>query len=344
MRRKGPKLFSAAAALLLCHSSTFLPHHKAPLYATGLSSTQPLSSQSSLWVSSTAGGDIVGDASGGARGLEGIRVGANVFNTWVKGFGTRLQLSADASGARVPDSVKAGDTADLKFRKPGGDGSHFLSRFCEAFELTGEAIADGGQRRLHTIVCFDAVSGKSRILCAAAQGNHEIQTQLCPPHEGTPAGLTVSSSHLFQRGERFVKIQPAHDFTANSSQLRVQGGTIPKQTKNEQWTEVDFLVSRQHPVKAWDAVIGLRQNFDGGRISLAPYLRLRDRSLRYEYSHSLSKGGLLKAALEPSNMLRVQWKDPSESRGYWLTQLQIPLHKGATLRDGSIAFRREWAF
>lgn len=33
---------------------------------------------SSGQVSSTAGGDIVGDASGGGRGLEGIRVGANV--------------------------------------------------------------------------------------------------------------------------------------------------------------------------------------------------------------------------------------------------------------------------
>lgn len=93
-------------------------------------------------------------------------VGFQVFNTWVKGFGTRLQLSADATGALVPDSVKGGETADLKYKKSGGDGSHFLSRFCEAFELTGEAIADGGRRRLHTIVCFDAVSGKSRILCA----------------------------------------------------------------------------------------------------------------------------------------------------------------------------------
>ncbi|PFH32115.1 hypothetical protein BESB_020560 [Besnoitia besnoiti] len=297
--------------------------------------TPPFASpQASLWVSvgPTAASD---KASRGTMGLEDLRVGANVLHKWTKGFDTRLHLSADT--AALTDG--ASKSLELCGGKRAGS---LLARLCEALEVTGEAAADGGSKRLRTVVRFDLPTGRSHILCAATQGNHELQAQFCPPHEGAPAETSVSSSHFFQKGAKFVRIQPAHDFSTQTSQLRVQSGRLP-QAKDDQWMEVNLHVARQHLTNAWDTVVGIRQHFDGGRVVFAPYLRLKDRSLRYEYSQSLSNGGVLRADIAPAQALRIQWSDPSASGGTWVAQAELPLRKGASVRDGTIAFRREWA-
>ncbi|KEP60254.1 UNVERIFIED_CONTAM: hypothetical protein HHA_289360 [Hammondia hammondi] len=305
-----------------------------------------VSPQTSLWISS---GLIGGSdkAVRGTTGLEGIRIGANIHHKWAKGFDTRLHLSADAGatlgGTDLLRSSLPSVEKSLEFCTGKNGSLSLLSRLCEAVEVSGEAVGSGGNQRLRTVMRYDLPSGRSQVLCTAAHGNHELHGHFCPPSENAPAGAFVSSSHLFQRGEKFVKIQPSHDFQTQTSELRVQGGKIP-QEKDEQWTEVNVQVAREHPTNSWDTVVGVKQHFGGGRVSFAPFLRLRDRSLRYEYTQNLSNGGVVKVHMQPAHVLRLQWRDPSASGGSWVAQAELPLQKGKGLREGTVAFRREWTF
>lgn len=309
-------------------------------------SPSAVSPQASLWLSS----GLIGGADKalrGATGLEGIRIGANILHKWAEGLDTRLHFSADAAAAMGGTDLLRSSLPSLENSLELCTGKNgplsLLSRLCQAVEITGEAVSDGGSRRLRTVVRYDLPSGKSQILCTAAQGNHELQAQFCPPDETTPAGTSIASSHLLQRGEKFVRIRPSHDFQSQTSELRIQGGKIP-QEKDDQWTEVSVHVARQHRTNSWDTVVGVKQHFDGGRVTFAPFFRLRDRSLHYEYTQALASGGVLKAHLQPSQSLRIQWRDPSASGGVWLAQAELPLQKGKSLREGTVAFRREWTF
>ncbi|CBZ51097.1 hypothetical protein NCLIV_041720 [Neospora caninum Liverpool] len=235
----------------------------------------------------------------GATGLEGIRIGANILHKWAEGLDTRLHFSADAAAAMGGTDLLRSSLPSLENSLELCTGKNgplsLLSRLCQAVEITGEAVSDGGSRRLRTVVRYDLPSGKSQILCT------------------------------------------------ETSELRIQGGKIP-QEKDDQWTEVSVHVARQHRTNSWDTVVGVKQHFDGGRVTFAPFFRLRDRSLHYEYTQALASGGVLKAHLQPSQSLRIQWRDPSASGGVWLAQAELPLQKGKSLREGTVAFRREWTF
>eukprot|EP00922_Rhytidocystis_sp_ex-Travisia-forbesii_P050265 GHVS01074749.1.p1 GENE.GHVS01074749.1~~GHVS01074749.1.p1 ORF type:complete len:316 (+),score=27.44 GHVS01074749.1:61-1008(+) len=162
-------------------------------------------------------------------------------------------------------------------------------------------------------------------------------------------------------GGRNVVVIPAHDFRTGETSLQLDADVTVSSMGSTQTTEVmprKLLVFgtsavtlpaltagvtlRRDKQGEVDADLRLRHHLNGGRDTFTPSWNMRGRSFTYQWLHRFGDGcSHVKAVLEGTSRLLVEWTDAAATGGSWVSQAEIPL---SDPMQGAIKIKREFAF